>query len=175
MPEVRAREKLNLPWNRLLRPISAGARTPLIDLPEGWTAAPLTDSSVVFEAVRDKARLSLHVDRQVSREIGLDGYAHQIASELQKRGKGIYVQTDVNYNRDIAPMYQHVFTQYQGVDQFTYLIGVVDLTDGFGALVVEGVTNGDVSLEPAFYSLMDSMRLVPAATASGTGSPTTGP
>lgn len=81
----------------------------------------------------------------------------------------------MNYNRDIAPMYQHVFTQYQGVDQFTYLIGVVDLTDGFGALVVEGLTSGDVSLEPTFYSLMDSMRLVPAAAASGTGSPTTGP
>ena len=174
-PEVRAREKSNLPWNRLSRPISAGARSPVIDLPEGWTAAPRTDSSVVFEAVRGKARLSLHVDRRVSREIGLDGYAHQIASDLQKRGKGIYVQTDVNYNRDIAAMYQHVFTQYQGVDQFTYLIGVVDLAEGFGALVVEGPTSGDVAVEPAFYSLMDSMRLVPAVAVTETASPATKP
>jgi len=165
-PEVRAHEKANLPWNRLARPVAAGARTPQVDLPDGWTTVTPADSSTVFEAQRGKARLSLRVDRRVSREIGLDGYAHEIAAELQKRGKGIYVQTDVNYPRDLAPMYQHVFTQYQGVDQYTYLVGVVDLTDGFGALVVEGLTTGDVSLDPVFYSLMDSMRLVPAASAS---------
>lgn len=168
-PEVRAREKANLPWNRLARPTAAGARTPQIDLPEGWTAAPPADSTVVFEATKGKARLALRINRRVSREIGLDGYAHQIASELQKRGKGIYVQTDVNYPRDLAPMYQHVFTQYQGLDQYTYLVGVVDLTDGFGALVVEGLTSGDVSLDPVFYSLMDSMRLVPAAAGAAKG------
>ena len=94
---------------------------------------------------------------------------------MQKRGKGIYVQTDVNYPRDLAPMYQHVFTQYQGLDQYSYLVGVVDLTDGFGALVVEGLTSGDVSLDPVFYSLMDSMRLVPATPAAASGGPAATP
>ena len=95
-PEMRTREKANLMWNRLAAPLAAGALTPRIALPPEWTPLEQTpDSLAIVAAQRGAARLLLSVDRRASRELGLDGYAHQVAARLQARGHDVYVQTDV--------------------------------------------------------------------------------
>ena len=168
-PEVRAHEKGNLPWNRLVRPVGASAMTLQMDLPDGWTLAPAgQDSSVLLAATRGTARLQVQVDRHASREIGLDGHAHAVASAVQKHGKGIYVQTDVNYPRKDAQVYQHIFTQYEGEEQFAYYIAVFDLTEGMGTLTIRGSVEKDPGLEPLFYSLLETVRIVPAVLSDAT-------
>jgi hypothetical protein len=154
---------VNLAWNRVAIPAGTPVLVPHLEVPDGWTAAPPRDSLEILAATRGKARMSLRVDRNVSREIGLDGYAHRLATAAQKTGKGIYVQTDIDYPRDIAPMYQHVFTQYEGEEQVGYYIGVVDLQQGYGALVMQGPVSAEAPIDPLFYSLLDAMQLVPAA------------
>ena len=180
-PEMRAREKTNLMWNRLAAPLAAGAVTPRIGLPAGWTPlerAP--DSLAIFAAQRGEARLQLCVDRGASPELGLDGYAHLVAARLQGRGRAVYVQTDVDFQRPEVKMYQHTFTQTEGTKEMAYYIGVADLGHGVGTLQVWGLDDEAKSLEKLFYELMTTMEFVPEAASSppapaGSSPPATSP
>jgi hypothetical protein len=102
------------------------------------------------------------VDREASRELGLDGYAHAVAARLQSRGKNVYVQTDVDFPRDRDTLYQHIFTQEEGGATVGYYLGVADLGQGLGYLLLTGPQDEDAAkLERTFYELLGSMELVP--------------
>jgi hypothetical protein len=162
-PEMRAREKVNLVWNRTIAPLAAGALSPRVAMPTGWTRVePATDSLAIFAAQQGSARLELCVDRTASNELGLDGYAHQIAARLQARGRGAYVQTDIEYPRAGAKMYQHIFTQTEGTQEMAYCLGVFALGQGMGSLQVWGPDDGDAQvLSKLFYNLLTNMEFVP--------------
>jgi hypothetical protein len=160
-PEMRAPRKADLPWHRAA-PTPAAVLTPRLALPAGWSRVdPPTDSLAVLEAKRDGARLVLAVDRDASRATGIDGYAHTIATKLQRRGQDIYVQTDIDYPRAGARLYQHVFTQQEKGARIGYWLGAVDLEHGFGSLLVTGPVATEPNLEPLFYSLLDAIEVVP--------------
>jgi hypothetical protein len=161
-PDMRAREKTNLMWNRLVAPLAAGALTPRIALPAGWTRIEHpTDSLAVFAAQRGEDRMELAVDRAASQELGLDGYAHQVAARLQRNGRNVYVQTDVDFARPNVKMYQHTFTQMEGTEEIAYYLGVVDLGQGMGYLRLSGPdVDESKNLEKLFYELLNSMQLV---------------
>jgi hypothetical protein len=172
-PEVRSRSKDNLPWNRRAAPVAEGALVPRVDAPEGWTRVETPrDSLAILEAERGPARLAVVVDRQASLEIGLDGYAHTVAERLQRRGQGVYVLTDVDFPREGGRFYQHVFTQTEGDNQVIYYLGVADLGQGIGYLLLTGPNEGDLSVyETAFYGILNTMELVPAVGSAGGDTP----
>lgn len=169
-PDLRTREKANLMWNRLATTVTAGAITPRIALPPEWTPLEVSpDSLATLAARRGDAQLQLCVDRGASRELGLDGYAHQIAARLQARGHDVYVQTDVEFQRPGCKMYQHTFTQIEGTTPMLYYLGVADLGQGYGSLQIWGPddeTEGAKALEQLFYDLMSRMEFVPEAAAA---------
>ena len=162
-PEVRARQKDNLPWNRKAAPIATGALRPTIALPADWTRIePSGDSNVILEAEHGESHLRLIVDRTASNELRVDGYAHTVAERLQRRGRDVYVQTDVQFPREDRILYQHVFTQNEGPVEMTYFIGTADLTQGYGCLLLWGATDSvQPLLEKTFYELLQSMEFVP--------------
>jgi hypothetical protein len=163
-PEMRAHEKENLAWNRRAAPVQQGALRPRLTLPQGWTQVepPDADSLAIFAAVNGKNRIELIVDRGASRELGLDGYAHTVATNLQAHGKNVYVQTDVDFPRDNDTLYQHIFTQEEGKEKIAYYVGVADLRQGLGYLLMRGPDEDDTTnLERTFYELLGSMELVP--------------
>jgi hypothetical protein len=161
-PEMRAQRQADLPWNRVVAPVAA-ALEPRLQLPPEWTpVAAVGDTTVRLVASRGPALLRLTVDRNAAPEIGLDGYAHALAATLQKRGQDIYVQTDVDYPRPSARLYQHVFTQVENGQRVGYWLGVVDLEHGVGALLVSGPVETEPNLEPQFYALMDALEVAPA-------------
>jgi hypothetical protein len=162
-PEMRARAKDNLPWNRKAAPRAAGALNPSLTLPVGWTAVDArADSNLVLAAERGAARLRLVADHSASRELGLDGYAHTIANQLQQKGKDVYVQTDINFPRGEQSFYQHVFTQTENGEAVGYYIGTFDLVQGLGYLLVSGPTKDDSGeLEKTFLDTLRQIELVP--------------
>ena len=162
-PEVRARQKDNLPWNRKAAPLATGALRPGLELPADWARVePPSDASAILEAEHGESHLLVLVDRQASNEVGVDGYAHAVAERLQKRGKGVYVQTDVQFPREDRMLYQHVFTQTEGETKVAYYIGAADLMQGYGCLLMWGPADDDQPLlEKTFYGLLRSMTLEP--------------
>jgi hypothetical protein len=161
-PEMRAQQKSNLPWNRAVAPVRSDALEPRLALPPEWNREQSPDSTVVVAASRGSARIRLAVDRRASREIGLDGYAHAVAAEIQRHGQDIYVQTDADYPRTNVRMYQHVFTQVENGERIGYWLGVMDLAHGFGSLLVTGPETTEPALDELFYSLLGAVELAPA-------------
>jgi hypothetical protein len=175
-PEVRAHAKENLPWNRQAAPPAAGARVPSLPLAEGWGRVASRDSNVVLEAVHGTSRLRLVVDRTASRELGLDGYAHAIAGDLQKRGRNVYLQTDVNFPRGEETFYQLVFTQDESEINTGYYLGTFDLVQGFGYLLISGPTEGDEGvMDKTFYDALRELELRPANTPAAKPAPAASP
>lgn len=164
-PEVRARQKDNLPWNRKAMPLATGALRPRIELPAGWTRldAP-ADPNVILEASHGASHLQLVVDHAASNELRVDGYAHRVAEKLQQNGRSVYVQTDVQFPRDDRVLYQHVFIQTESDSEVVYYIGAADLNQGFGHLLMWGPADPDQPmLEKTFYELLRGMQFVPEA------------
>jgi hypothetical protein len=170
-PEVRASSKDQLPWNRSTQGEMAGRLVPRLTLPDGWEpVATPSDSQAVVEARRGPARLVLAVDRSASGEVGLDGYAHQVAEKLQARGRDVYVQIDVDYPRSSGALYQMVFTQTEGGQQTIYYLGVAGLGQGYASLLVHAPMDSldkdqQATLHDDFYRLLDTLDLAPAVPA----------
>jgi len=164
-PEVRARQKANLPWNRKSMPLATSALRPQIDLPAGWTRVdPPADPLVILEATHDASHLRLIVDHTASNELRVDGYTHRVAAKLQEKGRAVYVQTDVQFQREDRVLYQHVFSQTENDTEMVYYIGAADLNQGFGHLVLWGPEDPDQPmLEKTFYELLRSMEFIPEA------------
>jgi hypothetical protein len=163
-PEMRARQKENLAWNRRAAPVQQGALRPRLTLPVGWTQVepPDADTLAIFAAVNGKNRLELVVDRGASNELGLDGYAHAVAANFQSHGKNVYVQTDVDFPRESDTLYQHIFMQDEGGEKIGYYLGVANLRQGLGYLWMRGPADDDTTnLERTFYELLGNMELVP--------------
>ncbi len=168
-PEARALEKMNLPWNRSQKRSQRGVRTAQLALPAGWTRDPAREDSLVVLAARHhEAKLELSVDRNASNELGVDGYAHVIAERVQKLGRDIYVQTDVDWPRGEERLYQHVFTQTEGTRTVAYYLGTADLGAGFAALLLSGPADAEApDLDATFYELLGKLELVPESDTTG--------
>lgn len=166
-PEARAIEKLNLAWNRQQKRSQRGVRTAQLALPVGWTRDPAREDSLVSLAAHNHdATLELSIDRSVSSELGLDGFAHVVADRVQKLGRDVYVQTDVDWPRGEERLYQHVFTQTEGERTFAYYLGTADLGMGYAALLLRGPADAEEpDLDATFYELLGKLELLPESDA----------
>ncbi|MFQ5601191.1 MAG: hypothetical protein ACE5G2_11650, partial [Candidatus Krumholzibacteriia bacterium] len=167
-PDVRAMRKDQLPWNRPVVAMHDSALTLRVELPEGWTAVETPKPHAMLEAHRASARLEVVVDRDAQDRLGVGGYTHALAQRIQERGTNVYIHTDVNIQRDEdVQLYQHVFTQLENGRQIVYYLGVADLRRGFGyVLISEPRESTAVSAEADFYSILETLAIVPAEDAS---------
>ena len=162
-PEARAIEKANLAWNRQQKRAQRGVRTARLALPPGWTRDPAHEDSLVsLAAHHHEATLQLSIDRSASNELGLDGFAHVVADKVQKIGRDVYVQTDVDWPRGEERLYQHVFTQVEGERTFAYYLGIADVGAGYAVLVLRGPADAvEPDLDATFYELLGKLELLP--------------
>jgi hypothetical protein len=126
------------------------------------------DSLIVLAARQQEAVLTLSIDRHASSELGIDGFAHVVADGVQKRGRDVYVQTDVDWPRGEERLYQHVFSQIEGDRTVNYYLGVADLGAGFAALLLSGPADAETpDLDATFYELLGKLELVPEGEPTG--------
>ena len=165
-PQMRAFRKDDLPGNRRPGPDSAdSAYTMRMELPNGWDRVDASaDSQVILSARRGEARLEARLDRQAHHSVGVDGYIHGLAENLQGRGGNVYVQIDIDFPRKDLKMYQHIFSQTEaGKGEMVYCLGAVELPRGYGYVLVSGPSGEhDPFVQADFFTILEGLSVVPA-------------
>jgi hypothetical protein len=116
----------------------------------------------LLSARRDGAKLEVIIDREAQDRLGISGYAHALATRIQRHGSNVYIQKSVSVPRDDLALYEHVFSQTQDGRKVVYYIAVADLRRGFGYVLMSQPEDGQTpSIEGDFYQVLESLDPAP--------------
>ena len=117
---------MHLPWNRVEEEVRADSALTLKKppLPHGWIRVPRSHPDSLLSAQWNGATLDVVIDREAQDRLGISGYAHELAAEIQRRGSNVYIHKDICVAHDKLDLYEHIFSQTENGGETVHYVAV---------------------------------------------------